>query len=72
VDQKDIMTQSYAPPKVQVGLTLAILGVKRRKTFHIAQEIRLILRTRIGYASKNQLILGQGAGLVAQNVTDMP
>ena len=66
------MTQSYAPPEVQVGLIRAILDVERRKTFHIAQETRLILRTRIGYASKNQLVLGQGAGLVAQNVTDMP
>lgn len=72
MDQKDIMTQSYAPPEVQVGLIRAILGVERRETFHIAQETRLILRTWIGDASKHELILGQGPGLVAQNVTDMP
>ena len=66
------MTQSYAPPEVQVGLIRAIRGVESRQTFHIAQETRLILRTRIGYASKHKLILGEGAGLVAQNVTDMP
>ena len=65
------MTQSNASPEVQVGLIRTIRGVESRKAFHIAKEIRLILCTRIRYASKHQLILCEGAGLVAQNVTDM-
>lgn len=66
------MTQSYAPPEVQVGLIRAIRIVESRETFNIAQKAWLIIRTRIRYASKDQLILCEGAGLVAQNVTDMP
>ena len=52
------MTQSYAPPEVQVGLIRAIRVVESRETFHIAQETRVILSAWIRYALKHQLILG--------------